>query len=155
MNLARDERCHPWRVDDDLMILPGVVLPAAELEWTFSRSGGPGGQSVNTTDSRVQVTFDLAGSPSVPEHLRQRAIARLGTRLRDGRVTVTASEARSQWQNRQSARRRLAEQLAAAMAPPPRTRRPTRPSRASVERRLQGKKARGLTKRLRRNRDDD
>lgn len=137
------------------MIRPGVVIPAGELEWTFSRSSGPGGQSVNTADSRVQVSFDLAGSPSVPDVLRQRALARLASRARDGRLTVAASESRSQWQNRQAARRRLAELLAASMAPPPKARRATKPTRASVERRLQGKKARGLTKRLRRARDED
>ena len=137
------------------MLANGVVIPAGELQWTFSRSGGPGGQSVNTADSRVQLGFDLAGSASVPEPLRLRALARLGPRARDGRVTVTASDSRSQWQNRQAARRRLAELLASAMTPPPKARRPTRPTRASVDRRIEAKKARSLTKRLRRARDED
>lgn len=136
-------------------IRPGVVIPAGELTWSFSRSGGPGGQSVNTTDSRVQLTFDLVASPSVPDHLKERAVVRLAPRLRDGRLTVSASDERSQLQNRQVARRRMAELLARAMEPPARKRRATKPTRSSVERRLQSKKARGLTKRLRQGRDSE
>lgn len=142
-------------MDDDLVVCPGVVIPSSELTWRFSRSGGPGGQGVNTTDSRVQLSFDLAASPSVPEVLRHRALRRLAPRLQDGSVTVTASESRSQWQNRRAALGRMAELLQQAMAEPGRPRRPTRPSRASVERRISGKKARGRVKELRRGKDDD
>jgi ribosome-associated protein len=128
----------------------GVSIPEHELEWRFSRSGGPGGQSVNTADSRVELLFDLSGSPSVPEHLRARATTRLARRLVDGRLSVTASEYRSQHRNRQAARARLAEILERAFAAPPPKRRPTRPTRGSKERRLAGKKRRSDVKALRR-----
>ena len=141
-------------MDDDVEVRPGVVIPGHELRWRFSRAGGPGGQGVNTTDSRVQVTFDLARTDSVPELLRQRAMRRLGDRLHDGCLTITASESRSQWQNRRSATLRLADALREAMAPPPKKRRPTRPSRAAKDRRIKAKKSRGEIKRLRRSTDD-
>ena len=146
---------HAEGVDEDLVVRPGVVIPAGELHWRFSRASGPGGQGVNTTDSRVQLSFDLAASPSIPEPLRERAISRLSPRLQDGVLTVVAAESRSQWQNRRSATLRLAEQLRAAMGSPPKPRRPTKPTRGSVERRLQQKKSRGVTKRLRQARDLD
>ncbi len=143
-------------MDAELIVSPGVVIPDSELIERFSRSSGPGGQGVNTTDSRVQLTFDLARSPSVPEHLRARALRRLATRITDGCLVVTASTQRSQWQNREAARARLAELLAMGFAPGPRTRRATRPTRAATERRITVKKQRGVTKRLRRStRDDD
>ncbi len=135
---------------DDLSIAPGLTLPAAELRWRFSRAGGPGGQGVNTTDSRVELRFDLAASPSLPERLRQRALARLGGRLVGGELVVVAAEQRSQWLNRQAARRRLAELVAWAITPPPPPRRPTRPSRASQVRRLAAKRLRGARKAERR-----
>ena len=128
-------------------------MPEHELVWRFSRSSGPGGQSVNTTDSRAELLFDLAGSPSVPEHLRARAVSRLGRRLVDGRISVTASEYRSQHRNREAARVRLAELLERAFAPPPPKRRPTKPSRGSKERRLAGKKRRSDVKSMRRRPD--
>jgi len=134
---------------DDIVVRGSIVIPQSELVWKFSRSSGPGGQSVNTTDSRVQLVFDVANSPSLPTHLRERALQRLGPRLVDGTLTVSASEQRSQFQNRRAAERRLAEQLAAAIAPPPRTRRPTKPTRSSTDRRIKEKKSRGMTKRLR------
>lgn len=130
-----------------------VSVPEHELVWRFSRSGGPGGQSVNTTDSRVELVFDLAGSPSVPDHLRARAVSRLGRRLVDGRISVTASEYRSQLRNREAARARLSELLERAFAPPAPRRRPTKPTRGSQERRLAGKKRRGDVKSLRRRPD--
>lgn len=142
-------------MDGDLEIRPGVVVPAHELVWRFSRSGGPGGQSVNTTDSRVQLELDVAASPSIPEHLRSRVLARMSSRLVDGRLTVTASEHRSQLQNRRSAERRMIALLREAMAPPPRARRATKPSRAATDRRIKAKKSRGMTKRLRQGRDLD
>lgn len=128
----------------------GIDIPEHELEWRFSRSSGPGGQSVNTTDSRVELLFDLSASPSVPEHLRSRALGRLGRRLVDGRVSVTASEYRSQHRNRDAARARLTELLETAFAPPAPKRRPTKPTRGSKERRLAGKKRRGNVKAMRR-----
>jgi ribosome-associated protein len=128
----------------------GLLIPEAELSWRFSRAGGPGGQSVNTSDSRVELTFDVVRSPSLPEHLRDRAVARLGGRLVDGRLTITASEYRSQHRNREAARARLVDVLTDALRPPAAKRRPTRPTRGSKERRLAGKKRRGEVKALRR-----
>lgn len=127
-----------------------LEVPAAELSWRFSRSGGPGGQGVNTTDSRVELSFDVARSPSLPEWLRRRALERLAGRLIGGVITVTAAEERSQLRNRALARERLAQLLREAVAPPPPTRRPTRPTRAAQERRLTAKKRRGTIKRFRR-----
>lgn len=135
---------------EDLSIPPGLMIPAAELRWRFSRSGGPGGQGVNTADSRVELRFDLAASPSLPEPLRQRALARLQGRLVGGELVLVAAEERSQWRNRQAARRRLVELLARAIAPPPPPRRPTRPTRASQTRRLEAKRQRGTLKEDRR-----
>jgi ribosome-associated protein len=125
------------------------VLPARELHWRFSRSSGPGGQGVNTADSRVELSFDLAGSPSVPEPLRERAVHRLAGRLVDGVLTIVASEHRSQLRNRDAARERLAETLRAALAPDPPKRRPTRPTAGSKRRRLEQKARRSAVKRLR------
>lgn len=136
-------------MDDDLVVRGTVVIPVSELVWRFSRSSGPGGQGVNTTDSKAQLTFDVERSPSLPEPLRVRALERLGPRLVDGTLTITSSEHRSQLQNRRAAEQRLVEALRAAIAPPPRKRRPTKPSKASVDRRIKEKKSRGQTKRLR------
>ncbi len=134
----------------DLHVRGSVVIPEAELSWRFSRSSGPGGQGVNTTDSRVELLYDVAHSRALSPLLRQRALDRLAGRLVDGVLSVTASEHRSQLRNRESAERRLAEELAAAIAPPPRPRRPTRATKASVEKRIAGKKRRSDVKRLRR-----
>ena len=134
----------------DLEVRGSVVIPEAELQWRFSRSSGPGGQSVNTTDSRVELSFDLAATEALGPVLKQRALAGLADRLVDGVLTVVAAEHRSQLQNRRAARARLAGLLRQATAPPPRSRRPTRPTRASQERRIAAKKRRGETKRLRR-----
>ncbi len=130
------------------------MLPEAELSWRFSRSSGPGGQSVNTTDSRAELSFDVERSPSLPEHLRVRALAHLAGRLVDGVLTVAASEQRSQLQNREAAEQRLAQLLREAVAPPPAPRRPTTPTRGSKERRLEGKRQRSALKQSRRNTDD-
>jgi ribosome-associated protein len=135
---------------DPLPVRPGFAVPAAELSWRFSRSSGPGGQHVNTSDSRVEVSFDLARSPSVPETLRRRALERMAHRLVDGVLTLSASDHRSQWRNREEAATRLAAVLREATAPPRRPRRATAPSRGSVERRLAGKRHRSETKRRRR-----
>lgn len=137
-------------MSDDLEVTDTVRIPATELHWRFSRSSGPGGQGVNTTDSRVQLSFDVRRSPSLPEHLRGRVLRRLAPKLRDGTLVISAAEHRSQLQNRRAAENRLATLLRDALAPPPKRRRPTRPSRAAKERRLETKKRRGRTKSLRR-----
>ena len=127
-----------------------LTIPAAELAWRFSRSSGPGGQGVNTTDSRVELSWDLAGSEMLPPALRERALEQLAGRLVNGVLTITASEHRSQLRNREAAAARLAGMVASAIAAPPRVRRATRPSKGSVERRIAEKKRRGETKRNRR-----
>jgi ribosome-associated protein len=136
------------------IVVGSVTIPEAELSWRFSRGSGPGGQSVNTTDSRVELVFDLAGSTAFSPILQKRALARLADRLVDGAVVVVASEHRSQLRNRDAARERLAELLAEATAPPPKPRRATRPSKAAKARRMDDKTRRGETKRLRRDIDD-
>jgi ribosome-associated protein len=123
--------------------------PESELTWRFSRSSGPGGQGVNTTDSRVELSFDVARSPTLPAHLRARVLARLHRRLVDGVLTVVATEHRSQLRNRDAARERLVALLTAALAPDPPSRRPTRPTAGSRRRRLDAKTRRGAVKRLR------
>ena len=139
----------------DVQVRPSVVIPEAELGWRFSRSSGPGGQSVNTTDSRVELSWDLAASSALTPVQRERALERLSGRLVDGVLTVAASEHRSQLRNRTAATARLAALVAEAIAPPPRVRRPTRPSRAAKDRRIAEKKRRGQTKKLRRSDDPD
>jgi ribosome-associated protein len=124
----------------------GLVIPDAELVERFSRSSGPGGQGVNTTDSRVELRWDVARSPALSEPLRARALDRLGSRLEDGVLTIVASEHRSQWQNRTAARARLRSLLADALEPPSPARRPTRPSRAAQQRRVENKRRRGEIK---------
>jgi ribosome-associated protein len=135
--------------EGDLHVRGPLVLPERELHWRFSRSSGPGGQGVNTTDSRVELSFDLARSPSVPEALRERALTRLAGRLVDGVLTIAASEHRSQLRNRDAARERLAAALQEATAADPPQRRPTRPSKGAKRRRLDAKTRRGAIKRLR------
>jgi ribosome-associated protein len=141
-------------VDGYLPVNGSVVVPRSELTWRFSRSGGPGGQSVNTADSRVELLFDLVATTALPPHLKARALERLASRLVDGVLVVTASEHRSQLQNRKAAEARLVALLARAIAPPARARRPTRPSRGAVQARLDAKRRRSQTKRMRRGYDD-
>jgi ribosome-associated protein len=133
-----------------LRVSRSVVVPEKELRWRFSRSSGPGGQSVNTADSRVQLSLDLTMTTALGPTQRARALQRLADRLVDGVLTVTAREERSQLRNREIALERLAAILAEAVAPPPRKRRPTKPSKGAVERRIAAKKRRGRTKKLRR-----
>lgn len=139
---------------DDLAVTDGWVVPAAELSERFSRSSGPGGQGVNTTDSRVELSVDLHRPAAVPDRLRSRVLDRLAGRLVDGVLTITAGEHRAQLDNRRAARDRMADVLRRAAAAPPRRRRPTRPTRGSKERRLSEKKRRGETKRGRQGRFD-
>ena len=140
------------RSNADLRLTPVLAIPVAELRWRFSRSSGPGGQNVNTTDSRVELLFDLAATPSLPLPLRARALRRLEGRLVEGCVVIAASEHRSQWQNRVAAQRRLVELLQEAIQPPPPPRRATKPTRGSVQRRLAAKKQRSAVKQQRQSR---
>ncbi|MFJ2025956.1 alternative ribosome rescue aminoacyl-tRNA hydrolase ArfB [Streptomyces sp. V2I9] len=135
------------------VIRGSVSLPEAELMWRFSRSSGPGGQHVNTSDSRVELRFDLAATDALPEVWKARALERLADRLVGGVVSVRASEHRSQWRNRETAAVRLAALLAEATAPPPKARIKRKIPRGINERRLREKKARGETKRGRSGRD--
>jgi ribosome-associated protein len=137
-------------VAEVVQVTPQVAVPVAELEFRASRASGPGGQGVNTTDSRVELRFDLAGSPSLAPEAKARALRRLGPRLdSSGVLRVVAQAQRSQLANRRAAVERFAELLAAALATP-RARRPTCPSRAAATRRVEGKRRRSATKRLRR-----
>jgi ribosome-associated protein len=123
----------------------GLVVPATDLVERFSRSPGPGGQSVNTSDSRVELELDVAATSALTDTQRTRALRRWPS----GRIAIAASEHRSQHRNRVAARERLADALREALAPPPPPRRPTRPSRGAKERRLRAKKERAGTKALR------
>jgi ribosome-associated protein len=135
---------------EDLRVTGWLLIPGAELRERFSRSSGPGGQSVNTADSRVELSFDVQRSSALPGWARARAMDRLAGRLAGGVLTVAASEQRSQLANRQAARARLAALLREAVAPPQRPRVPTRPGRAANERRLEAKRHRAAIKRARR-----
>jgi len=131
----------------------GLTIPDAELVERFSRSSGPGGQSVNTTDSRVELSWDIAASSALSESQRARLLTRLDGRLVDGTLTVSASEHRAQLRNRVAARERLAGIVAVALAPPT-VRRATRPSKRAKQKRLDAKRHRGALKAARRQRDE-
>ncbi|MFC0672969.1 alternative ribosome rescue aminoacyl-tRNA hydrolase ArfB [Brachybacterium hainanense] len=145
---------------DDLIVSPGpgaphgMRIPAAELEETFSHASGPGGQGVNTSDSRVQLRLDLATTTALDATQRERALAALGRRLDGTVLAVAAAEHRSQRRNRIAARERLAALLREAVMPAP-VRRATRPTRGSQRRRLAAKKRRGEVKQGRRRPDRD
>ncbi len=136
-------------VGQDLRLPParglpgGLVVPAIELVERFSRSSGPGGQSVNTADSRVELRWDIAASSALTDDQRARLLDRLGSRVVDGALLLVAAEHRSQLLNRQAARARLRLLVTEALAPPPPARRATRPSRAAKQRRLDAKRRRG------------
>lgn len=129
---------------DDLEVKAGLTIPAVELVERFSRSSGPGGQSVNTTDSRVELEYDVMTSTALTDAQRARVVGRVGSP-----VVVVASEHRSQHRNRAAARERLASRLRDALLPPPPPRRATKPTKGSQRRRIEAKKQRGQTKSLR------
>lgn len=137
---------------DDISV--DVVIPAAELRWSFTTSGGPGGQHANRSATRAEVRFDVAASDSLPDELKRRVLDRLGTRATGGVVMVASDESRSQWRNRRLAHARLRDLLQEAMRPET-PRRATKPSRAATRRRLDSKRRRSQTKRLRRKPDLD
>ena len=136
----------------DLVIAPGpglrhgLVIPATELVERFSRSSGPGGQGVNTTDSRVELVFEPDTSTALTPAQRDRLATALAHRLVGGRITMVASEFRSQLRNRAAARERLAALLREGLAPPAAPRRATKPTRGSQQRRIEGKKRRAQVK---------
>ncbi|HEY6565949.1 MAG TPA: alternative ribosome rescue aminoacyl-tRNA hydrolase ArfB [Actinomycetota bacterium] len=138
-----------------LRVTSSIEVPERELRWRFSRSSGPGGQHVNTADSRVELSLDLQKTVALDDVTRVRALERLADRLVDGVLTVTASERRSQLRNREAAMERMASILREAVAPPAPARRSTRATRSSVERRLTDKRRRAQTKKLRKADDDD
>ena len=135
----------------DLVVPPGpgvpqgLTVPSSDLVERFSRASGPGGQGVNTADSRVELEVDVVALP-LSEAQRRRVLRALDGRLVDGRLVVAASEHRQQRRNRVAARERMASILREALAPPPPARRATRPTRGSVERRLRAKRQRSETK---------
>lgn len=144
---------------EDLTIAPGpgipdgLVIPATDLVERFARSSGPGGQGVNTTDSKVQLSVDIASIGEMSDAQRRRVLRNLASRLDGTVLTVSASTQRSQMRNRSEARERMATLLREALAPPPPTRRATRPTRGSVRRRLAAKKQRSELKSTRRRPD--
>ena len=135
--------------DPGVRVTGGLVIPPSELSWRFSRSSGPGGQGVNTADSRVELMWDAAASTALSPPQRSRVLERLGPRLVGGVLTIAASEHRNQLRNREAARERLAAIVAEAVRPPAAPRRATKPTRGSTERRLHAKQRRTDLKRLR------
>ncbi|MFJ7750091.1 alternative ribosome rescue aminoacyl-tRNA hydrolase ArfB [Arthrobacter sp. NPDC097144] len=133
----------------DLTVSPALTIPASELSWRFSRSSGPGGQHVNTSDSRAALSWNVAASASLSDTQRQILLRRLKRHLIAGTVTVTVSEQRSQLRNREIALAKLAEMVADGLAPEAAARRKTKPTRGSNHRRLDAKKQRSATKRQR------
>ena len=156
---ARAAAVHTVRVaatDDaagDLPVIGSLVVPAGALSWRFSRSSGPGGQGVNTADSRVELSVAPLELPGLSDVQRERLTDRLGDRMVDGVLTIAASEHRQQLRNRQAARERLAAVLRRGPRPTPRARRRTKPTRGSQERRIEAKKQRGQLKKQRRSWD--
>jgi ribosome-associated protein len=140
---------------EDLEVGPGLVIPAAELHESASRAGGPGGQHVNKSNTRVSLRWSVAGSPSLAPEQRERLLDALRGRLtREGELVVSSGAARSRARNREAARSQLAKLIASALAEPA-ARTPTRPTRASQRRRLDEKSQRARLKQQRAQRDDD
>ncbi len=134
---------------EDLIVTSGVVIPADELRWRFSRSSGPGGQGVNTADSRAELSWNVAATRALDEGQRTQVLQRLESRLVDGVITIAASTYREQLRNREATRVRLVAILRQALAPSAPPRRPTRPTVGSRRRRLEAKRRTGQVKRLR------
>lgn len=130
----------------DLHVSPALTIPSGELSWRFSRSSGPGGQHVNTSDSRVELIWDVAESSALTDQQRELLLSRLDRRLVNGTLTVLASERRSQLRNRETALTRLADIIRTGLVPDAAPRRPTKPTRGSVRRRLATKGQRSETK---------
>lgn len=128
----------------DIHVNDEIVIPESELTYRFSTSGGPGGQHANRSATRVDLTFDIGDSPSIPESSKAVLVEALGSR-----ITVSVDESRSQWRNRQLAKRRLADKLLDALKTQ-RVRRPTRPKRSAKRKRVEGKRQRSEIKQLRR-----
>jgi ribosome-associated protein len=137
-------------MDGFLEICPALRLPLTELEYRASRSGGPGGQHVNTSSTRVEVWWDVVGSPTLTDEQRARLLTRLATRLdSEGRLRLVSSGSRSQLRNREDVTERLREVVAAALVVP-KARKRTKPSRAAKAARLEAERRRAATKRERR-----
>lgn len=133
----------------DLEVSPALTIPASELGWRFSRSSGPGGQHVNTSDSRVELTWNVLNSTTLSDGQRVMLLKRLERRLIAGVITVAASEQRSQLRNREIALAKLSDLVAEGLAPEAARRRATKPTRGSNRRRLAAKEQRAATKRQR------
>ena len=136
----------------DLHVSAAVVIPAAELQWRFSRSSGPGGQNVNKVETAVELGFDLEGTGAIGPFQKQRLLERLGSRCVAGCLRVAVSEHRSQYQNRQLALARLGDLLREGLRPLPKLRKPTKPTRGAMKRRVEEKKQRGQVKQARQSR---
>jgi ribosome-associated protein len=136
----------------DLHVSAAVVIPAAELQWRFSRSSGPGGQNVNKVETAVELGFDLEGTGAIGPFQKQRLLERLGSRCVAGCLRVAVSEHRSQYQNRQLAMQRLGDLLREGLKPPPKLRKPTKPTRGAVKRRVDAKKQKSQVKQARQRR---
>ena len=134
----------------DLHVDENLVIPSNELAWNFTRSTGPGGQHVNTSDSRVELSWSVSPSRALSAWQRQRLLDKFAARLVSGALVVRASEERSQWRNRQIAMEKLARLIAQGLAPDAPKRKPTKPTRGSQRRRLNAKSNRSTTKQLRR-----
>ena len=136
----------------DLVVNERLTIPSGDFRWRFSRSSSPGGQGVNTTDSRVELLLDVANCTCLGPFRRARLLEHFQSRLLEGYLRVVVAEERSQWQNRQKALHRMADVLRQGLQPSPPSRKSTRPGRGAVKRRLEAKKKRGDLKRQRSNR---